>query len=167
MRSPLRSPAALLRFFGTAALGVGVDLWTKKIAFDRLFNAAGPYRLIPGWVEFEVTVNHGAVFGRLQGQRILFIAVSAMAIVFLIVLFAGSGRRRLYQVLLGMLLAGVLGNLYDRLALGYVRDMIHALPRWPNFFPWIFNVADSLLCVGVTLIILYNLIRPEAGRKSK
>jgi signal peptidase II len=60
-----------------------------------------------------------------------------------------------------MLLAGVLGNLYDRLMLGYVRDMIHALPRWPNFFPWIFNVADSLLCVGVTLIILYNLVRPE------
>jgi signal peptidase II len=161
MPTPLRSPAALLRFFGTAGLGLGLDLWTKKYAFDRLLDATGPYRLAPGWVEFEVTVNHGAVFGRLQGQRMLFIAVSAAAVVFLLYLFAGSGRRRGYQVLLGMLLAGVLGNLYDRLMLGYVRDMIHALPRWPNFFPWIFNVADSLLCVGVTLIILYNLVRPE------
>jgi lipoprotein signal peptidase len=49
---------------------------------------------------------------------------------------------------------------------GYVRDMIHALPRWPKFFPWIFNVADSLLSSGVTLLILYNLVW-EHRRKEK
>jgi len=91
----------------------------------------------------------------------LFIGVSIAAIVFLIFLFTASDRRRIYQVLLGMLMAGVLGNLYDRVTLGYVRDMIHALPRWPGFFPWIFNVADSLLCVGVGMIVLINLIRPR------
>jgi len=161
MRSPLRSPWALLRFLGTAAVGVTLDLWTKQLAFDRLLGAE-PYRLIPGWLEFQVTINHGAVFGRFQGQRVLFIIVSFAAVAFLTLLFAGSDRRRSYQVLLGMLLAGVLGNLYDRVAFGYVRDMIHALPRWPGFFPWIFNVADSLLCVGVGLIVLANLFRPHA-----
>jgi lipoprotein signal peptidase len=74
-----------------------------------------------------------------------------------------------------MLLAGVLGNMYDRTLLGYVRDMIHALPGiyWPDFiarylptdlatqsvFPWVFNVADSLLCVGVFLMIVYSFLQ--------
>jgi len=49
-----------------------------------------------------------------------------------------------------------LGNLYDRATFGYVRDMIHAFARW-GFFPWIFNIADSLLCVGVGMMILHSL----------
>jgi len=62
-------------------------------------------------------------------------------------------------VAVAVLLAGVLGNLYDRLVFGYVRDMIHALPAWPNLFPYIFNVADSLLCVGVAMMIVYSIFR--------
>jgi lipoprotein signal peptidase len=67
---------------------------------------------------------------------------------------------------------------------GYVRDMIHALPgwKWPGWmvnllpdwqwkyqdvFPWIFNVADSLLCVGVALMIVYSVVyRPQDAEKS-
>src|SRR2546421_495129 len=66
-------------------------------------------------------------------------------------------------VILGMLLAGVLGNMYDRVVFGYVRDMIHALPRWPKLFPWIFNVADVMLCTGVGLMVLYSLL--HSGRE--
>ena len=76
-------------------------------------------------------------------------------------LFAKSGRAPLYQFTLGLLLAGVLGNLYDRANFGYVRDMIHALPQWPRLFPWIFNIADSLLCCGVALMILQYLFVGE------
>jgi signal peptidase II len=71
-------------------------------------------------------------------------------------LFLNSRRQWFYQIVLGMLMAGVLGNLYDRLMFGYVRDMVYALPRW-GVFPWIFNVADSLLCVGVGIMIVYSL----------
>jgi signal peptidase II len=156
-----RSPGALSRFFLVAGAGLSLDLWTKNLAFSQLSPAGPPYELIPGWVEFEITANHGAVFGLGQGWGILFICVSFAAIAFLVYLFAVSAKQhKVYQVLLGVLLAGVLGNLYDRIMLGYVRDMIHALPRWPHLFPWIFNVADSLLCVGVSLMILYNLLTP-------
>jgi signal peptidase II len=87
------------------------------------------------------------------------VAVSIGAILFLTYLFATSKRRQwFYQLVLGLLLAGVLGNMYDRVVYGYVRDMIHALPRWPDLFPWIFNVADSLLCVGVGLMVLYSFL---------
>ncbi len=153
-----RNPAALARFLLPCLLGVSLDLWTKVVAFDRLNN--GPYRFIPGWLHFQITENRGAVFGIGGGMRFLFIGVSIAAILFIIYLFLVSGRQRLYQVILGMLMAGVIGNLYDRIEFGYVRDMIYALPgrtiAGHELFPWIFNVADSLLCVGVFLLVVYS-----------
>ncbi|MGB7160394.1 MAG: signal peptidase II [Tepidisphaeraceae bacterium] len=151
-----RSPVALALFIGTTVVGLAVDLWTKVLAETHLRNADS-IQFIPGWLHFTYTENRGAVFGIGQGQRPLFLVVSVLAIGFLTYLFATSGRQRFYQFVLGMLLAGVLGNLYDRYHFGYVRDMIHALPRWPNLFPWVFNVADSLLCVGVFFMIVYSL----------
>jgi lipoprotein signal peptidase len=99
-------------------------------------------------------------------------------VIFLGYLFSANRRnQRGYQIILGMLLAGVLGNLYDRLFLGYVRDMIHIFPGrrfppviahilpafWttPEWFPWIFNIADSLLCVGVTLMLIHSFLYPS------
>lgn len=179
----LRSPAAVARFVLVAAVGLTLDLWTKWLAFHKLLgsslNSSGGlvtgdhyYDFIPGWLRFEVTINRGAVFGIGQGHRVLFLAVSVAAIACLIYLFLASKPRQwFYQIILGMLLAGVLGNVYDRLVYGYVRDMIHALPNWPNplrgifpnwqyVFPWIFNVADSMLCVGVALMLVYTVFAP-------
>jgi signal peptidase II len=121
-----------------------------------------------------------------QGQRWLFIVVSIAAIAFLTYLFIHSEKRRFYQFLLGMLQAGVFGNMYDRIMFGHVRDMIHALPdiRWPEWiarhlptqyaaggvFPWIFNIADSLLCVGVFLMIVYSFlhrVEEKVGEEDK
>jgi signal peptidase II len=177
--NPFRSPSALARFFLTAAIGVGVDLVTKVRAFSDLYvtHWDGPdgrrhfesttYEFIPGWLHFKLTANYGAVFGIGQGQRYVFLAFSVGAILFLVYLFRASGRQRFYQVVLGMLLAGVVGNMYDRTKFGYVRDMIYALPgrTWPGsdreIFPWIFNVADSLLCVGVGLMLIYSFFAPR------
>jgi len=165
-----RSPAALARFLLTMALGLGLDLWTKVLSEAHLRDAP-PIRFIPGWLHFTYTENRGAVFGIGQGQRSLFLVVSVLAIGFLTYLFATSGRQRFYQFVLGMLLAGVIGNMYDRYHYGYVRDMIHAVPRWPNLFPWVFNVADSLLCVGVFFMIVYSLFfaprDPEAPQSGE
>ena len=181
------SRTALARLLVTAAVGLAVDLITKVVAFDRLMVnrviaedgsvhvQSHTYAFLPGWLHFHVTANQGAVFGMGQGNRWLFVAVSVLAIGFLLYLFATSTpEQRLYQVVVGMLLAGVLGNLYDRLFFGYVRDMIYMLPgrTWPGWvgrmfprqewttgpvFPWIFNVADALLCTGVGLMLVYRL----------
>jgi signal peptidase II len=179
------SPIALICFVLTALVGFGVDQWSKQASFANLSHgvetlASGrvvpidPRRVvvIPGWLQLDVTANQGAVFGIGQGQRPLFVAVSIAAIAFISYLFATSGKQHFYQVVLGMLLAGVLGNLYDRIQYGYVRDMIHALPDKFVFgypaFPWIFNIADSLLCVGVAFMILYSFFHnpDQAKRKS-
>jgi signal peptidase II len=162
-----RSPLPLATFLIVSAAGVALDLWTKSLAvanlaFDRRIE------FIPGWLHFQYTENKGAVFGYGQGMRWLFIGVSIVAVFFLTGLFAVSQRRQwVYHVLLGMLLAGVLGNLYDRAVYGYVRDMIHALPRWPTLFPYIFNVADSLLCVGVFLMVVYSFFHKPAAADSR
>ncbi len=141
-----------------------------RLPNGRVEAPSDEYAFLPGWLHFHFTANQGAVFGIGQGQRTLFILVSIAAIAFLTYLFAASGRQRFYQVILGMLLAGVLGNMYDRIVFGYVRDMIYALPgwKWPlwfhnllpmlpsEVFPWIFNIADTLLCTGVFLMIVYG-----------
>src|SRR6186997_2177769 len=140
LHNPLRSPSSLARFFMTAAVGIGIDLWTKVVAFRDLYISHWPrpdgrlefksvtYEFLPGWLHFHLTANYGAVFGIGQGQRVVFLAFSVGAILFLTYLFRASGRQWFYQLILGMLLAGVLGNMYDRMKFGYVRDMIYALP---------------------------------------
>ena len=167
----LRSPAAVLRFAGTCIVGLSIDLWTKSLAVAH-FKGTGDYYVVASkWLQFEYTENHGAVFGIGQGQRALFVVVSIFATALLTYLFANGSRKWFPQIVLGLLLAGVLGNLYDRVTLGYVRDMIHAFPdvpnplrgqfpAWQEVFPWIFNVADSMLCVGVGLTVIMSFFQP-------
>ena len=177
LRKTVFSPVSLACFLLTAAIGFGLDQWSKHEAFARLSSGVEWYdgkpmalnrrevTFIPGLIDFTVTTNQGAVFGMGQGKRTLFVVVSVAAILFICYLFVTSGKQRIYQVILGMLMAGVLGNLYDRLVFSYVRDMIHGLPR-TNWFPYIFNVADTLLCVGVGLMVIYSLFhRPESARQ--
>ncbi|MGA2229979.1 MAG: signal peptidase II [Tepidisphaeraceae bacterium] len=182
-----KNPLAVMRFCLTAAIGLSSDLLVKHWADVRLESPDVTGRMpsvdvIPGWLAFEWTPNHGAALGFFQGYRWLFLAVSVVAVVFLGYLFAASRRNQWgYQIILGMLVAGVLGNMYDRVTLGYVRDMIHIFPGrrfpdaiaqhlpafWstPEWFPWIFNIADSMLCVGVALMMLHSLFQqPHAPR---
>ncbi|MGC4032676.1 MAG: signal peptidase II [Tepidisphaeraceae bacterium] len=172
LRPPYRSVAAWLFLLVPLVVGLGLDLFTKHVAFSYLVtdwakDAEGRDQVIsriskplPGVLHFQAHVNRGAVFGIAQNQRTVFVVVSILALGLLGYLFSTSGNKRLYQVLLGVLFAGVLGNLYDRAVFGYVRDMIYILPGW-DIFPWIFNIADSLLCTGVGGMFLYTLIRGE------
>lgn len=187
-------PWSVTRFAGTAAIGVLADLSVKAWAYSALnvIDDDGQRRVvtvIPGWLEFCYTGNHGAAMGFFQGYRGMFLLVSAAAIVFLAYLFSISRTgQRGYQFILGLLLAGVLGNFYDRAAFGYVRDMIHIFPgrRWPEgiaqhlppfwstpeWFPWIFNLADSYLCLGVGLMLIYGFFfdhnhKPAANAPAK
>jgi signal peptidase II len=168
LRRTFLSPLALACFVLTAVIGFGLDQWSKYEAFSRLCSGVVWFdgrpqpigqrtvTFIPKLIDFTVTTNKGAVFGFGQGQRTLFIIVSTAAILFIIYLFVTSGRQWFYQIILGMLMAGVLGNLYDRVKFSYVRDMIHGLPN-SNLFPYIFNVADTLLCAGVGFMVVYSL----------
>ncbi len=203
MVSPLVRNSIL--FALTVALGaVAVDLVVKHVAWDafvsgerwidgRVLLEPQPMRhvnAVPGLLDLTAVANQGAAMGLGQGKRPLFLAVGVVACIALSAFFMHSLkidraiggrvalRSRLYRVTLAMLLAGVLGNLYDRIVFGYVRDMFHMLPgmRWSDMigslpdaevFPWVFNVADAYLCIGVGLILVLGLIAPEPETKEE
>lgn len=104
-----------LRVWPVAAVGLTVDLWTKSWAF-RAGNVPPEGRpLIEGILSFDLSLNPGALFGLGRGMAPLFVAASVLALLFVWYLFIQSTRdRRSLHVALGLILAGALGNLYDR-----------------------------------------------------
>jgi lipoprotein signal peptidase len=113
-----RSTAAHTRLWGVAAVGLFLDLWTKHLAFTRLnpdpADADG-FIAISGLMSFRRSLNPGALFGLGKGLTPLFIGASLLALGFVLFLFINSGRsRRSLHVALALVLAGALGNLYDR-----------------------------------------------------
>jgi signal peptidase II len=153
---PLPSPKAHLAFWSLAAGGLALDLWTKKAIFDWL-EPGEVFGVINGLVQLVRATNNGAAFGMLAGKPYFLTATSiiALAVILAVFLFGGS-RQKLVLVALALFSAGVCGNLYDRLFNdGLVRDFVDAYYRdyhWPAF-----NVADSLLCIGVGLLIISTL----------
>ena len=109
-------------------------------------------------------VNHGALFG-IGGNtgvgNLLFTSVSVTAALAMILwtLRADTARDGYLCCTLGLILAGTLGNLYDRLLFGGVRDFLH----WYRYFDWpVFNVADICLVTGASLLVLEALLRSPA-----
>lgn len=194
-----RSPRAWVVLVGVLAASLVLDLWSKSWAFDHVAGypivlpdrdaVADPsYRLpfhegvrvLPAsLLDFHLVLNRGAVFGIGQQQRWLFVCFSVLAVVVGLWIFARWTRDRmtLAHVGIALVLAGGLGNLYDRLFVGAVRDFLHMLPRWnlpfglawpggaTEVFPWVFNVADVSLLVGLGLLYLHS--RREEQRQAR
>lgn len=123
--------------------------------------------LIPGVLNLKLMLNRGAVFGMGQGQQALFVAVSLLAVPFILWMMSVSGRRAwLIHLSLGFILAGALGNLYDRVMFHAVRDMFWMLPD-TGLWPWIFNLADAVLMIGVGLILIMSLFSGNTSASSE
>lgn len=166
-------------FLALAAGGSLLDLWTKHAIFA--WRGYGqPERnvwwLIEGFVGIETTLNHGALFGMGQGQTALFAGLSiAAAIGILIwVFFGGAVRDWFLTVALGCVLAGIIGNLYDRLGLwGGIADdgsPIYAVRDWILFcyksYTWPnFNIADALLVCGAGILVVHAWLYGETTSK--
>ena len=154
-------------FIVPAVLGVAADLGIKAWAFPdgvpmgppgmagvglNPASTVDPKPVIPHVLGFTTTVNQGAVFGSFQGHVDLFLAFSVVALAIIVWVFVSSGaRQHLVHLALGMITAGAIGNLYDRAVYHGVRDMFRFYVDW---YPYIFNVADALLCIGVPLLVL-------------
>ncbi|HNQ23537.1 MAG TPA: signal peptidase II [Phycisphaerae bacterium] len=103
-----------LRLWLTMVILLGLDLWSKHWVFAH-FNHREVQSFIPGVVDLQRSMNDGAVFGSFTGQVPLFVLASLAALAFVFYLFASSSsRQRVMHIALGLILAGALGNLYDR-----------------------------------------------------
>ncbi len=183
-----RSRRAWAVLLGVLAIVLAIDLWSKSWAFAHVADepielpareiVADPafrlpwhegQRAIPGdLLDFRLVLNHGAVFGIGQHKRWIFVAFTIVAVAAGLWVFGAFTKRSstLAHVGLALVLAGGLGNLFDRLTVGAVRDFLHLFPRWDlpfgwewpgagrEVFPWIFNVADVSLLAGIGLLLM-------------
>ena len=154
-----------LLYWSIVVGGVFLDLWSKHAVFAWLSGREeGWYSVIDGFLRLVIAENDGAAFGLASGQRWFLLTVSFGALIAVPMIFVfGRIQHRVMQISLGLITAGVVGNLYDRLFNeGRVRDFIDVYRgrwHWPAF-----NVADSLLCIGVGLIIIGILTYPSCQK---
>lgn len=166
--------------FATLALGgAALDLWTKAsvFAWRGLPGSLPPYWIIENWVGIETAVNEGALFGMGAGFGTLFATLSVLAGIGILVWLMRFGAIDSWwlSIALGCVMAGILGNLYDRLGLWWqsdyppewrsgVRDWIllrYKTHTWPNF-----NVADSLLVTGAIMLAIHSFKTPTEPAKT-
>lgn len=156
-----RGPYALL-----AAAIVVADQVTKQLV-DRLMVLHESRPIVDGLLSLTYVQNRGAAFGVLSGadlphQAALFVGASLVALAAIgYYALKLQPEHRLAQTALALVLGGAAGNLLDRTRLGYVIDFVDVFWKghhWPAF-----NVADSSISVGITLLLLDMLRSPSSG----
>ncbi len=186
-----RSAKAFLLCLAAIAVLTAADLGSKRWALDRLsepsaqsadpvctpdaFGRIRPQRaqrapvvLIEHYLELRYAENCGAAFGFMRDMPTLvrkgvFYVAALGAVVLLLWMFVTGRGGRLFAISVPLIVAGALGNLVDRVRLGYVVDFIraHINDRWA--YPT-FNVADAWITIGVVLILVEGFFD---GRQEK
>ncbi len=175
-----------LVFLLVAGGGLAVDLASKRWIFDWLGASGGRiYWIWPRVFGFQTSLNEGALFGMGQGMVWFFALLSiAAALAILWWLFVvGAARQWVLAVALSAIMAGILGNLYDRVGLPGLKwtetsdlhrigDPVFAVRDWIlvkfGTWPWPnFNVADSLLVCGASLLMWHAFFQrqPKDGSR--
>jgi lipoprotein signal peptidase len=141
-RWPLFAALAL----GGACLDVALKAW----AFSR-FTPGSITKVVPGVFWIQLATNRGVAWGLFPSR--VWVAVSLAAIPLVAFYFLRVRKARLGETLCGAsILAGTIGNTWDRTALGYVRDFL-CLPAIPNF-----NLADAMLTCGIAALLLLGFL---------
>ena len=157
-----------LPYIVVAAATLALDRWTKTL-IQKHFDLNESISVIDGFFNITYVRNTGVAFGifdplSLPAKSVLLSVFTAFAAVVVITYSVRSSlRNRLLQFALALVLGGALGNLYDRLAYGYVVDFLEFYVRtyhWPSF-----NVADSAISIGVILLAL-EILRNEAPSRT-
>jgi len=196
-----RSASAWTLLLAIVVGGFTADLISKKIAFKHVTGApvvldSERIRSEPGYtpiphhesvtavpgrmLDFRLVLNSGAVFGIGAHQRWFFVTFSVIAAGIAVWIFGWrtTARQRWLHVGIALILAGALGNLWDRLMIGRVRDFLHMLPdrylpfglSWPGgsteVWPWIFNLADVMLLGGMAIVLIDMWVRDTRARRA-
>ncbi len=138
-----------------------LDLITKHIAISSI-SPYKPVEVLPFFNLVNVE-NRGAAFGMFEAfGNTFFISIALGAIVFIIYLLVKTEESPLA---LSLIMAGAIGNLIDRIMLGYVRDFLDVhigANHWPAF-----NVADSALSIGLVIIVILSFTHEHHKKKKK
>jgi len=135
----------------------GLDQLTKRLVL-RSISPFDARIVIPDFFTLVNVINTGAAFGTFKGNNTFFIGISILALVVVTVLLVRSHRADPWRDLsLSLLLAGILGNLTDRLLYGHVIDFLLFNLHVRYADPWpAFNLADSCISIAVVLFIIHS-----------
>ena len=158
----------MLKWLWLSALVVVLDLGSKAIASNYLVLYQ-PVSVFPGF-NWMLAHNQGAAFSFLSSesgwQRWFFSVIALVVSIGIIVWIKRlSSMQTLLAISLALVLGGAVGNLWDRVTLGYVVDFIdvyYAQYHWPAF-----NIADSAIVVGAALLVIDSFRRDDADDASK
>jgi signal peptidase II len=149
------------KWYGISAVVIALDLYTKHL-IEAAF-AYGDMLTITSFFDLVRYHNQGAAFSFLADaggwQKWFFSGISVVAAIVITYLIQKHRTEKLFCVGLALVLGGAIGNLYDRVTLGYVVDFLNFHYRdiyWPAF-----NVADSAICIGVGLLLLDSFKKPH------
>ena len=145
---------------------VFADQLTKQLVVNFL-DREEPFDVIEGVFRFSYVENRGAAFGMLDDHRWVFMIVSTLAIVGIIFYMWKFCRdSKLLCLGLSLIVGGGIGNMIDRIFLGYIIDFLDFC-AFPNLWMWVFNVADAFVCVGAAIVVLSLLIDIVKDSKKK
>jgi signal peptidase II len=150
-----------------AAVILAADQGSKSWVLHGLdLPERGDVPVLPGLLDFAMVWNHGVTFGLLQagngwGQIVL--ALVACAVVAGLLVWLRRAETTWVALALGAIAGGALGNVVDRLRFGMVVDFVHVHWGAHDPFPYVFNLGDSAIVLGVVALLLENLL-PAQGR---
>lgn len=140
---------------------IAMDQLSKSLAVNMLGQVGAVQSFIPHFIRFEYRENTGMAWGLLPNARVYFIIVTLILAAFLVFLLVRYRKLlpKLSKVALTVILSGAIGNLIDRIFLGYVRDFIAF-----DFieFP-VFNIADCCVTIGAVLLAV-SLLLTKPGK---
>ncbi len=140
---------------------IAMDQLSKSLAVNMLGQVGTVQSFIPHFIRFEYRENTGMAWGLLPNARVYFIIVTLILAAFLVFLLVRYRKLlpKLSKVALTVILSGAIGNLIDRIFLGYVRDFIAF-----DFieFP-VFNIADCCVTIGAVLLAV-SLLLTKPGK---
>jgi signal peptidase II len=160
MNEPRRRPAWRL-FAVTAILVTVFDQVTKILAVNNI-DPGRAINIIPGFFDLVMVHNYGVTFGMFNRessgiQTLVFLVLSLAALGLVFFIFAKTaGKNSLFSFALSLVAGGAAGNIIDRARLGFVVDFIDLYVgnwHWPAF-----NVADSAISVGVTILLVHIVL---------
>ncbi|MBQ8183948.1 MAG: signal peptidase II [Clostridia bacterium] len=147
------------------AMLVGIDQLLKFIVVENLYDG-GFVTVIEGVLRFRYVENTGAVFGSFSNHTMVLTIFSVVLLGFSIFLLVTNRKRsKFVNVCLLLMISGGIGNIIDRIRLGYVIDFIE--PLFVNFA--VFNFADCLITVGAFVLVgylIYDLVKDVKKNKS-
>ena len=162
----MKIPRIAWAAYGFALVIIVLDQLTKAWMLEGLsLREVGRVLVAPPILNFTYVENTGVSFGLFGGGGARWVlSVFSIVVAGALAIWALKAERRLLIAAIGLVIGGAIGNAIDRIQYGYVVDFIDL--SGTGMFPWVFNIADSAISLGVAFLLIGTLLereQPSAG----